>query len=155
MSYLSDKIRDFRKKESLTQEELAEKVGVSLMTVRRWEDNNSSRTPKLNDIPKLAEALKTTISYLMEGVEENAVQSAEIKKRKDFPNMAYWGGVIDNAKNIAINGDEEEKLDVSQMLRKALSYFFTGTEKDQVVPVMANIGGHHNENNLNLGMGVV
>lgn len=34
-------IKDLRRKLKLTQEELAQKLGVSVMTIRRWESNKN------------------------------------------------------------------------------------------------------------------
>ena len=36
---LGEKIRDVRKRTGLTQEELAKQVGISTMTIRRYESN--------------------------------------------------------------------------------------------------------------------
>ena len=37
MDYLSEKVRELRKKKGWAQEDLAREVGVSLSTVQRWE----------------------------------------------------------------------------------------------------------------------
>ena len=41
MKTLSEQIREWRKKRGLTQEELAEKIGVAMNTVSRWEIGQS------------------------------------------------------------------------------------------------------------------
>ena len=50
---LADKIIDLRKKAGMSQEELAEKLGVSRQSVSKWESAQS--TPDLNRILKMSE----------------------------------------------------------------------------------------------------
>lgn len=64
---VSNRIRDSRKECRLTQQELADKVGVSLMTVLRWE--KGERTPNTSIMPRLSDALHVSASYLM-GLED-------------------------------------------------------------------------------------
>lgn len=93
---LSTLIKNKRKENKLTQQEFADKIGVSLMSVVRWE--NGSRVPSMLLMSKIAEALNTTVGYLM-GIEDNATneQPQQLDSVKN-PTMAYWGGVLDNAK---------------------------------------------------------
>ena len=105
---LSTLIRNKRKENKLTQQEFADKIGVSLMSVVRWE--NGSRVPNMLIMSKIAEALNTTVGYLM-GIEESApVQTTEPIKRtiqpeyENNPSMAYWGGVADNARRAVKSG---------------------------------------------------
>ena len=151
---IAERIKEKRKSNGLTQTQLADLVGVSSMSLRRWEWGE--RVPSADIVPKLAEILKTSVVYLMEGSNDKDISHVTKQENpKELPGMAYWGGVVDNAKNIAVYGDEEEKSDVSQMLKKALSYFFKGKEASQTASLTANMGGHHNENNLNFGMGAI
>lgn len=53
----------------LTQTELAEKVGVSAVTVHNWENGESF--PRVKRLKKIAEALNTTVAELID--EERAV----------------------------------------------------------------------------------
>jgi len=50
-----EKLRIYRKNKNLTQAMLAEKSGLSVLSIRRYETNE--RDPKLKDIKRLAEAL--------------------------------------------------------------------------------------------------
>lgn len=59
----TNRIKTRRKELRLTQSELAQKVGTSLMTIVRWE--KGERTPNISIMPKLAEALNTSVAYLM------------------------------------------------------------------------------------------
>ena len=91
-----ERIKQQRKILGVSQEELSRRAGVSLKTVQRWE--NGERSPNTLVMPKIAEALNTTVGYLM-GIEDNATneQPQQLDSVKN-PTMAYWGGVLDNAK---------------------------------------------------------
>ena len=53
--YFGSRLKALRKKAGLTQEELADVLGISYMTVRRWEAGKAS--PRVEDIPSIAQAL--------------------------------------------------------------------------------------------------
>ena len=69
---IAEKIRQQRRLMSLSQEELAYRVGVSLKTVQRWEAEE--RSPRMGEITKLSEALNTPINTLI-GTEEDESES--------------------------------------------------------------------------------
>lgn len=60
---LSEKICYCRKKAMLSQEVLAEKLGVSRQAVSKWETGESA--PELNKMLPLAEALNTSVDWLL------------------------------------------------------------------------------------------
>ena len=65
---IAERIRQQRKLIKMSQEELSSLTGVSLKTVQRWEADE--RTPRIEIVPKLAEALSTSAEYLM-GLRDN------------------------------------------------------------------------------------
>lgn len=83
-------IRKYRKEKRLTQQELAEKCGISYMTIRRLETN--AREIKLENLLVIANKLEIPFSCLLgfnpEGYREKTLQDfttdellAEIKRR--------------------------------------------------------------------------
>lgn len=68
MQKLNDKIKILRKSIDITQEQLAEIVGVSPQAVSRWECGTTS--PDITLLPRLAEIFKITVDELL-GVNEN------------------------------------------------------------------------------------
>lgn len=66
------KLRRLREKKKLSQEELAEKIGVSQVTVGKWEQGSSI---KHEHIKKLAEVFEVPVEYLLEGKQINMIQN--------------------------------------------------------------------------------
>lgn len=64
MSYLiGNKIKELRKNKGLTQEDLAKKIGVSLISIQRWENNQYS--PSFNDLYKILKILNASLHDIM------------------------------------------------------------------------------------------
>jgi transcriptional regulator with XRE-family HTH domain len=63
--YVGDKIRRLRDERALTQEELAEKVGITVAALSRIERNNAE--PRAKTRRKLAEVLEVDPRDLLEG----------------------------------------------------------------------------------------
>ena len=122
---LAERIKQKRKSNGLTQAELAELLGLSEMTIRRWEANK--RSPRMEEINELAKVLKTPIDFFI-GMDnsippetERVKQSTIEKDIKNQINMAYWGNVADNVQNLADSGDKDKIISVAFMLKNALS----------------------------------
>lgn len=62
--FIGNKITELRKKRNYTQEQLAEKVGVTRQTLSNWESNITS--PDLNQASILCEELKININDLID-----------------------------------------------------------------------------------------
>ena len=62
-SNIGRNIKTVRKSRGFTQEKLSNKLGVSIMTIRRWE--SGSRIPKFNTVEKIADALGITTDQLI------------------------------------------------------------------------------------------
>ena len=68
-----------RKEQNLTQEQLAERLGVSNKTISKWE--TAKCMPDYTVITKLCEELNITISELMDG-EDLLRRTQELEKQK-------------------------------------------------------------------------
>lgn len=73
-----DKIREYRKLAGLTQQELAQKSGISMMSIRRYE--KGERNPTYETISKIANALETSITSLGVEATDYAYYPVEIFK---------------------------------------------------------------------------
>ena len=72
---LGNKIRQLRYKASLTQEQLAEKLGISAQAVSKWE--NSVAMPDITALPLLAEIFGVTIDDMFDLTNEQRLNRIE------------------------------------------------------------------------------
>ena len=73
---LADRIQQLRKQKGISQEELADRVGVSRQAVSKWESEQS--VPDMDKIILLSDYFEVTTDYLLKGIEP--VPPAEEKK---------------------------------------------------------------------------
>lgn len=64
---IADRIQSLRKIKGLSQEQLADAIGVSRQAVSKWESEQS--TPDLEKIVLLSEYFDVTTDYLLKGIE--------------------------------------------------------------------------------------
>lgn len=64
---MADRIQHLRKTKGLSQEELADKVGVSRQAVSKWESEQS--TPDLEKVIRMSEYFQVTTDYILKGIE--------------------------------------------------------------------------------------
>lgn len=64
---IADRIQNLRKIKGVTQEELADKVGVSRQAVSKWESEQS--VPDLEKIIIMSEYFDVTTDYILKGIE--------------------------------------------------------------------------------------
>lgn len=71
-------LRDLRKEKELTQEQLAEKFGVSSRSVSRWENGNTM--PELGILVELADYYEVDIQEIIDGERKSEIMEKETKK---------------------------------------------------------------------------
>lgn len=72
---IGDNIRKYRKQKDMTQEQLADRLGVSYQSVSRWE--NGATYPDLELLPSIAEMFGITMDELMGMPDVNKEKQAE------------------------------------------------------------------------------
>ena len=83
---IGKRIAALRKEKGLTQEELADHMGVSPQAVSKWE--NDQTCPDISALPKLARLLGVSVDELLEGKQElPAVRVLPPAERKDLKDM--------------------------------------------------------------------
>ena len=87
---LAKRIYESRKKMGVTQEVLADKLGITPQSISRWE-NGQSR-PDVDMLPKLASIFSTTVDALFGYHAENLKIALYEEKYKKADN--FWGGKI-------------------------------------------------------------
>lgn len=58
-----ERLKNMRKKSKMTQQEIADLIGVNTITISRYE--SGEREPKTSDLQKIAAALNTSVAYLI------------------------------------------------------------------------------------------
>lgn len=74
---MADRIQALRKAKGVSQEELADKMGVSRQAVSKWESGQS--TPDLDKIILLSDLFDVTTDYILKGIEPAADQEQKSK----------------------------------------------------------------------------
>ena len=64
---MADRIQSLRKSKGISQEELADRVGVSRQAVSKWESEQS--TPDIDKIITMSEFFGVTTDYILKGIE--------------------------------------------------------------------------------------
>lgn len=64
---IADRIQYLRKQKGYSQEELADKVGVSRQAVSKWESEQT--TPDLEKVIAMSELFEVTTDYILKGIE--------------------------------------------------------------------------------------
>ena len=75
MTTLARQLKALRDQQVWTQEELAERSGVPVVTISRIENGYNKGTPRQSTIAKLAKALDVTPTFLMFGEEVESLKA--------------------------------------------------------------------------------
>lgn len=89
-----EKIQRERKKMGLSQEKLAEKIGVSRQAITKWE--NGLASPELEKIVSLSECFKVSTDYLLKDniTEPTPPQESALKGNKRMSWRTWLGGSL-------------------------------------------------------------
>lgn len=90
---LSENIFRYRRSQGLSQERLAERIGVSRQTISKWEGGQS--TPDVEKLIALSECFGITVDALIRGETQISVESAsESWQKKGIDPISILGVVI-------------------------------------------------------------
>ena len=79
---LGRRIQALRREHALTQEQLAERMGVTAQAVSKWENDLSC--PDIMSLPLLAKELHTTVDTLLTGETADPIPAAPAKKPEEL-----------------------------------------------------------------------
>ena len=101
---IGKRIMEHRKRLGMTQDQLAERLGVTAQAVSKWENDQSC--PDINTLPRLAEIFETTTDALLGRAPEGTVHEAEIveDERNNNKNNGNWTITWNAGRNQAIGG---------------------------------------------------
>jgi transcriptional regulator with XRE-family HTH domain len=99
---LGNKISELRRSKGITQEEIAEKLGVSPQAVSKWENDISC--PDILLLPKIAEMLGVTVDELLSDKPKQQTMLLPENKRKNIDDLVL---------RILVNSAEGDKVRVN------------------------------------------
>ena len=79
---MADRIQILRKSKGISQERLADKIGVSRQAISKWESEQS--TPDIEKVILLSEFFDVTTDYLLKGIEPVAENPSEKRDARIF-----------------------------------------------------------------------
>lgn len=90
---IGSRITTLRKGLNLSQEDIADKIGVSRQSVSKWETDTSA--PDAFNLIALAEVLKTNVEYIVTGkVEENIKPTQDKTSNCRFTSLSILGFIL-------------------------------------------------------------
>jgi len=127
MEYISEKIKKHRKILDITQEQLAEIIGIDTRTLQYYE--SGKRKPEYNVIPKLAKALNVNKEYLFNDYSDSELKETreQLKKaNKDFDNLLQQ--ISEYEKKHSVEDIELKKtyillVEKKEILKRDIAYF--------------------------------
>ena len=87
METLGSRIARLRKRKEITQDQLAEYMGISAQAVSKWE--NDITCPDITALPKLADYFNVTVDELLRGENTDKVKIVPRNERRDPSNAVF------------------------------------------------------------------
>ena len=79
---IADRIQYLRKQNGYSQEELADKVGVSRQAVSKWESEQS--IPDLEKVIIMSELFEVTTDYILKGIEPVSITNRKTIRKATY-----------------------------------------------------------------------
>lgn len=105
-----DKLKELRKEQNLTQEEISEICQVAKQTISNWENNITQ--PPFEIVKRLAQYFGVTIDYLLNFTQEDADNMEKLKQ------ALKQAGMWDYSMNDMSREDFEKAMKIVAMLKE-------------------------------------
>ena len=135
---IADRIQYLRKQKGLSQEELADKIGVSRQAVSKWESEQS--TPDLDKIIVMSNLFEVTTDYILKGIEPVSTTSKKTIK------ALYWGFVLVFATIAGIWSFTANRFNYDECLFIILAGGAVGLGLALIIQVVTNLIGNKSKN---------
>lgn len=121
---LPEKIYELRKANNLSQEQLAEKIGVSRQSISKWESGESS--PELERLVALSQVFNVTTDYLLKSNEadELTIRTERLEKKQEKLKVEIINTQIKNIRLFSIAFIYIVALAIFLYLQLPLPYLF-------------------------------
>lgn len=109
----SEKLKEIRKKEGISQEQLAERIGVSRQAITKWETGKG--LPDVENMVIIAEIFKTTLDeLLMDTIAKTAPKASEYTSETiyDIDCEKHFDINIGSAARVLLSSGRDEKLHI-------------------------------------------
>lgn len=94
MTLFEDQIKHYRKQAGLSQEKMAEKIGVSRQAITKWE--NGTGTPDISNLMAIANLFQISIDELLSNGKTESKKSEYIyESRTEYDNVTSHEGAIE------------------------------------------------------------
>ena len=135
---IADRIQYLRKQRGLSQEELADKIGVSRQAVSKWESEQS--TPDLDKIIVMSDLFEVTTDYILKGIEPVSTTSKKTIK------ALYLGFVLVFATIAGIWSFTANRFNYDECLFIILAGGAVGLGLALIIQVVTNLIGNKSKN---------
>lgn len=114
----SEKLRQIRKSEGISQEELAERIGVSRQAVTKWETGKG--LPDIENMTILAEIFKVTLDELVSGnlTEKGGAAQHTSETAYDIDVNTHFDINAGSVRDITVSGGDDARSCTLYSLRK-------------------------------------
>ena len=75
---IAERLQELRRKSGYSQEQVAEKLGISRQAISKWESGQGN--PEIDNVVKLTEIYNVSADYILLGRENNTIVSEPEKK---------------------------------------------------------------------------
>ena len=127
----SEKLPKLRKNNNLSQEQLAEQLGVSRQAVSKWESEQT--TPDLEKVIAMSELFEVTTDYILKGIEPVSTTNRKTVK------TLYLGFVLIFATIAGIWSFAANRFDYDEIIMIILAGGVVGLGTALIVQVIGSI----------------
>lgn len=105
-------LKNARERCNMTQEALAEKIGVTSTTIQNWEKKT---LPDISHWPAILEQLNISRKEFLEHYENTALPDEEEGNVSSFPDFLFPDNMVNQIKMMRLTADEQELLGLEEL----------------------------------------
>lgn len=75
ISIINERIKEARKRKNLTQQKLADTIGVNRLAVHEWEKNENNKIPSVQNLVAVCNTLDCSMDYLLGSIDTSEIEA--------------------------------------------------------------------------------